>query len=532
MRRHSYGLVTVVALVAINTQLPATASSEDLPSLAVGGFHSCYVTMLGGVQCWGNNAFGELGDGTTSDSPVPVYVSGFVSGVQAAATPGYVGDFTCLLTAGSGVKCWGDNTYGELGDGTGLNSLVPVDVAGLSSGVSAITAGGGGGGHACALTDTGSVSCWGYNASGQLGDGSTANRLSPVPVSGLADATAVSAGGTHTCAMTSTGGLKCWGRNVWGTLGNGTTVDSTTPVDVSGLTSDVVAVAGGSDHTCALTSGGGVKCWGYNGAGQLGNNTTTQNSVPVDVSGLASGVQAISAGLLHSCALLTDGTAKCWGWNFHGQLGDGTTVTRLTPVTVSGLADGVAIGAGAVHTCALREANGVACWGRNDFGQLGDGTTVEQHTPVEVIGLDFSEPSDNDGDGFANDSDNCPDAFNPDQADAEGDGVGDTCDPDDDNDGLADDVDACPTEAAATANGCPASIENISEVVLTLNLGVGNQQSLLASLQAAQAAATEGNVNAAQGQIGAFVNKVRALRRSGRLSALVADALIAEAQLL
>jgi alpha-tubulin suppressor-like RCC1 family protein len=243
------------------------------------------------------------------------------------------------LTAAGGTKCWGDNQYGQLGYGSGTrNRLTPVDVVGLTTGVAAISARGL---HTCAVTTAGGLKCWGYNGYGELGDdGTTMNRATPVDVVGLTTGVAaISAGTNHTCALTTAGGFKCWGNNDHGQLGDGTTRDiaSTTPVDVVGLATGVARIDAGRQHTCALTTAGGAKCWGNNESGELGDGTWTQRLTPVDVVGLTTGVAAIAAGGDHTCALTTAGAVKCWGSNLYAQLGDGTWTQRTTLVDVVGL---------------------------------------------------------------------------------------------------------------------------------------------------------------------------------------------------
>lgn len=217
---------------------------------------------------------------------------------------------TCALTTAGGVKCWGENGDSQLGDGTTTSRSTPVDVSGLTSGMVALTTGVA---HTCALMASGRVKCWGWNPWGQLGDGTTNDHSTPVDVSSLGNVAALSAGNLHTCALTTVGGVWCWGYNRDGQLGDGTIYDHSTPVEVSGLGSGLAGLAAGYDHTCALTVGGGVKCWGYNQDSQLGDGTNTDRSSPVDVNGLSRGTVALAAGGSHTCAVMADGHLKCWG---------------------------------------------------------------------------------------------------------------------------------------------------------------------------------------------------------------------------
>ncbi len=351
--------------------------------VGAGIVHTCALTTLGGVKCWGRATSGQLGDGGTTDRPVPVDVVGLNSGVSAIAVGGF---HNCALTVGGGVKCWGTNAAGQLGDNSATSRVTPVDVSGLGSGVTAIAAGTF---HTCALTLGGGVKCWGNNSFGQLGDTSTTSRLTAVNVSGLSSGvTAISAGARHTCALTTGGAVKCWGDNLSGQLGDGSNTNRLAAVDVSGLGSGFTALATGEAHTCALTVGGGVKCWGDNVNGQLGDGSTAQRLVAVDVSALSGGVSAIAAGVAHTCAVMMGGGVSCWGTNAFGQLGNGDNTQRLTPINVSGLGVAVsAIDAGGFHTCARTAVGGVLCWGNNQRGQLGDGSNTTRFTAVDVSGL-------------------------------------------------------------------------------------------------------------------------------------------------
>jgi alpha-tubulin suppressor-like RCC1 family protein len=176
----------------------------------------------------------------------------------------------------------------------------------------------------------------------------------------------VVAGAVHKCGLDAVGGVKCWGYNFYGQIGDGTTTARPTPVDVSGLGIGIVAIKGGNSHTCVITKAGGVKCWGYNFYGQLGDGTTAQRLTPVEVQGLADGVIDLAAGLFHTCALTSTGKVKCWGYNNDQELGDNTTINRAAPVDVTGLEHGViSISAEGLHTCAKLAAGGVRCWGHD-----------------------------------------------------------------------------------------------------------------------------------------------------------------------
>jgi RHS repeat-associated protein/uncharacterized repeat protein (TIGR01451 family) len=367
------------------TPVAVSGLTSGVTAITVGYYHTCALTSAGVAKCWGSNSFGQLGDGTVTNHITPMDVSGLANGVTAISGGGW---YNCALTTSGGVKCWGANSSGQLGDGTMIDRLTPVDVSGLTSGVIAISASNTDYAHTCALTSLGGVKCWGYNGSGELGDGTTTDRLTPVDVSGLTSGViAIAASDSYTCALTSAGGVKCWGYNGTGQLGDGTTTDHITPMDVSGLTSGVTAIAAGGNHVCALTSAGGVKCWGFNYYGALGNGITSPTVItrPMDVVGLTSGVTAIVGGIWHTCAMTTSGGVKCWGFNNKGELGDGTMTNRLTPVDVSGLASGVsAIAAGYDHTCALTTSGAVKCWGNNNDGKLGNGESSYLTTPTDI----------------------------------------------------------------------------------------------------------------------------------------------------
>ncbi|MFZ1439305.1 MAG: RCC1 repeat-containing protein, partial [Candidatus Microthrix subdominans] len=283
------------------------------------------------------------------------------------------GNHTCVVRGNGTVACWGDNAAGWLGDGTTTGSSVPVGVVGITDAIAVTNSDY----QSCALHADGRVSCWGFNGQGQLGNGTTTASSVPVPVTGVTNATAVAIGNTHSCALLADGGVSCWGYNVNGELGNGTTVPlSTVPVPVTGIT-NATALAANAFHSCAVLADGGVECWGGNNYGQLGNGTSLQSNVPVAVTGLTDATD-LAVGYYHSCAIVGGGGAACWGQGGYGQLGDGVRPSfALVPVAVSGITDATALIAGDRHTCAILGNGDMSCWGSNWFGQLGNGTNDE-----------------------------------------------------------------------------------------------------------------------------------------------------------
>lgn len=369
------------------------AFSGDAGSVDGGGFwsamtiglhHACGLTRQGAVRCWGDGSRGELGDGTAlscdltlkADSVTPVPVVGLDGGTRAIASGGR---FTCALTSGGAVKCWGQEGAGVLGGsyfdgGCAGDQSSPVDVSGLSSNVVQIATADL---HACARRDDGTIACWGSNSHGQLGDGTTIGPKGATSVVALGGAASdLSAASTTTCAVVS-GTVKCWGQRAGARSPNGEWLDATQPTAVSGIT-NAVAVRVGQAHACALLATGSVRCWGQNYYGQLGNgeagvdpyNEPLQSQTPVDVLGVTS-ASAIEAGGDATCALI-GGEARCWGKLVGGNSNVGAVV--------SGWPAGLeAIALGAV-SCVLRADGELECAGENAHGHLGDGTRVSRTT--------------------------------------------------------------------------------------------------------------------------------------------------------
>ncbi|OIN94314.1 MAG: hypothetical protein AUJ20_01115 [Comamonadaceae bacterium CG1_02_60_18] len=351
--------------------------------LAAGEFFSVMMNSDGTVSAWGENTYGQLGDGTSATS-VFTQVSGLTSVVAISA--GY--SHSAVLRADGTVWTWGRNDLYELGDGTATARSTPVQVS--ITGVKAIAAGAE---HTLALKIDGTVWAWGLNGKGQLGDGTTTNRPTPVQISGLANVIAIAGGLHHSLAVKSDGTVWAWGDGPWGELGTGAfSVGSLTPVQVSGLTG-ITAVAAGMDHSVALKNDGTVWAWGRNLDGQLGdgtyqllNGTTNNQNVPVQVSGL-SNVTAIAARENGALAIKADGTLWSWGYNYFGELGDGSNIDRHIAIQVAGLTGVTSISTGTRHGLARTTDGRTWAWGTDVHYQLGAGEYffgVSMPNPVQV----------------------------------------------------------------------------------------------------------------------------------------------------
>ncbi|MEX2238035.1 MAG: RCC1 repeat-containing protein, partial [Dehalococcoidia bacterium] len=364
-------------LLAATAGLQLAGAAEQAPApraeTAVGA-----LAPAGVARSWGEDSGGQLGNGVPlADEDSPVAVGGLTNVVQLAGGD----DFSLALLSDGTVMSWGDDDLGQLGNGaTTGDQPSPGAVSGLSA-VKAVAAGGN---HALALLSNGTVRAWGFDVSGQLGDGgANADQTSPVAVSGLSGVKAIAAGRQHSLALRSNGTVRSWGSDFNGRLGDGgANTNQPAPVAVSGL-SGVAAIAGGEAHSLALLSGGTVMSWGGDSSGQLGNGATTGDQAsPVDVEDL-SGVLAVVAGGFHSLALLSDGTVMSWGSDGSGQLGNGaTTGNQASPVAVEDLSGVAAIASGAIHSLALLSDGTVMSWGLDGSGQLGNGaTTGNQASP-------------------------------------------------------------------------------------------------------------------------------------------------------
>lgn len=330
---------------------------------------------------WGANSVGQIGDGTfvNRSSPVEVAATSFTSVATGQIS-------ACGLTAAGVAYCWGDDSYGQLGNGSTGSTSQPEPVS-MPVGISftQITVGIS---HACGLSSDGSAYCWGGNAYGQIGDGTTATAYTPQLITGYTFVS-LTAGGQHTCGLTSGGAGYCWGENVFGQLGIGNTILQTAPhaVTMPSATS-FASMTAGSLATCALSTSGSAYCWGGNSSGQLGDGTVTSRSLPGSVLLPAGTVlsQLVSGGN-HTCGIATSGEMVCWGYNSYGQVGVGNTTSPASPQVVpeSTQEQFRSIAAGLRSTCALTDEGEAWCWGSNGYGQLGIGSLVNSSSPQRVV---------------------------------------------------------------------------------------------------------------------------------------------------
>ena len=414
------GLVTGGQKITIN----GTDFEQNVEwrQVAAGISHTCAIAIDGRVYCWGDGGAGQLGDGVLGSHFAPamvintggaLYANGkTIVGLAANAAN------TCALVSDGRVYCWGGNSYGQLGDGTTINRSAPTAVVDsgnmLYAGGKAVVSLAVGQHHTCALVSDGRVYCWGRNDHGQLGDNTTIDHVAPAAVvdaggvlyGGGKTVLSLVAGYEHTCALVSDGAVYCWGRNNYGQLGDNTTTDRlipTTVVDANNVLyaggQTVVDLATSYYHTCAIASDGRAYCWGFNWDGQLGDGTSWTNSlVPVavvDANGVLVGknIVKLTTGGAHTCALADDGRAYCWGLDNYGQLGDGISGgNRLAPVAVddtSGVLYGggktiISLTIGEDHTCAVSSDHRSYCWGYNGDEQLGSSVTAVNPIPIAV----------------------------------------------------------------------------------------------------------------------------------------------------
>ena len=378
------------AMTAV-TDVAAKAATQ----IAAGYFHTCMLESQSNiVSCWGSNTFGQLGTLGIPRSSIPLPISGSLGNVTAISAGA---NQSCAVSSDGAIRCWGQNSYGQLGNGSLANSFAPVRVSGLSAPAVTVALGPS---HACALLRNGSVDCWGDNTYGQLGSvvNGSSQSATAVSVSGLGNsAIAVAVGDYHTCAVLADGSARCWGTNRYGQLGNGSASDSAAPNSVNNLGGAVKQLVAGDFFTCALLSTGLVKCWGSNFQGAIGNGIPAGggsfSSTPVLVEGLSNSVELVR-GPDRTCSIdATRRTTYCWGNNLFGQLGNtpGATYSAgpIALIDLSAVVEQLALGQ--THTCAMLDSGLVKCWGYNNYGNLGNGTAISQSAvPVIVLGTNVS----------------------------------------------------------------------------------------------------------------------------------------------
>lgn len=378
----SYQFVVRARDEAGNTNTGGAAKSNSkaitIYSVTAGTNHTCAIMVDRTIQCWGDNAYGQVGTAGVVIQTRPVQVAGLSNVDQLALGR----SFTCARISGGTIKCWGAGSSGALGDGLGVDRAAPTLVSGITTAISVSA----GLRHTCAVLGDNTVKCWGQGYLGQIGNGSASAVNSPQLVTGITDAAQVYSGHDFNCVRTISGSISCWGENSYGQLSDGTQTNRSTPVGTSGLTT-VAELSLGRDSACARLTDNSVKCWGAGQVGQLGDGGGSQSSSPVSVTGITTAT-SIAVGMAHACARLNDGTAKCWGHGSWGQIGNGYRSNYSTPQSVIGLSNAASVSSKESTTCALLTSLGeVRCWGANENGQLGVGMSSGVANPISVFGL-------------------------------------------------------------------------------------------------------------------------------------------------
>ncbi len=344
-------------------------SGVTYSKVSSGSQHSCAVTSAGVLKCWGGNSYAQIGNGTSGST---VYLPEIVdSGVQYSQLSSR-GSYNCGLTTGGVTKCWGN------GFGNGIVSSL-VDIPKFIDSNNTYAKISLNGKTTCGLLSSNQLKCWGVNTSGETGDGSSVTKNYPFEVQGRY--VAIANGFRHGCGITETGVLKCWGTGTDGRIGHGMTSNSLPVIIDFGVS--YASVSAGYAHTCGVTSAGVLKCWGSNSYGQLGDNTTANKLSPVVVDAGTS-YKVVQVGGDSTCAITSSGVLKCWGYNSYGQVGDGTTVNKLSPVIIDSGVSYKEISIYESHACGITAANDLKCWGGNYSSQIGDGTWTNRTTPIPI----------------------------------------------------------------------------------------------------------------------------------------------------